>query len=206
MWKSGPREFMALPANICSSYLDYRCEIVMPDILAQHWFPISVVAALALILLVKLRRQPVPYPYRHRPSLLTAAEQRFYHQLRKVVGDKWAIFAMVRLADLIRVQPGTSKYQSWQNRINAKHLDFVLCDIDSLEPRLGIELDDRSHQRVDRIERDLFVNQALRDAKLPLLRVQTQQRYNASELSRAVNAAIKRHVSKSTSPVYTIIN
>ena len=44
--------------------------------------------------------------------------------------------------------------QAWRNRIHAKHIDFVLCDPGNLQPILCIELDDPSHNRPDRIERD----------------------------------------------------
>ncbi len=68
---------------------------------------------------------------------------------------------MVRIADLIRVRPKPPKWQSWQNRIHAKHIDFVLCDPETMEAKLAIELDDASHNRRDRVERDKFVDGAL---------------------------------------------
>lgn len=95
----------------------------------------------------------------------------------------------VRIADLLRVKPGEAKRQTWQNRINAKHIDFVLCDPSSLEPVMAIEVDDRSHQRADRRRRDEFVNDAFHAANLPLLRVRAQATYHQNDVLAELRAA-----------------
>jgi very-short-patch-repair endonuclease len=53
------------------------------------------------------------------------------------------------------------------------HVDFVLADASTLEPRLAIELDDRSHGRPEAKERDAFKDAVLAAAGMPLLRVVT---------------------------------
>ena len=103
-------------------------------------------------------------------------------ELHAAIDGRWAIFAMVRIADLLKVRSGTQKRQSWQNKINCKHIDFVICDPHNLEPVLAIELDDRSHQRADRIRRDEFVNDAFQAAELPLLRIRAAREYFADEI------------------------
>ena len=45
-------------------------------------------------------------------------------------------------------------------RIQAKHVDFVICD-EKLVAKYIIELDDNSHNAPDRIQRDLFVDAVL---------------------------------------------
>jgi hypothetical protein len=42
-------------------------------------------------------------------------------------------------------------------------------------PMLGIELDDLSHQRADRKERDMFVNRLFASTGVPLLRLPVQE-------------------------------
>ncbi|MCA9189501.1 MAG: DUF2726 domain-containing protein [Pirellulaceae bacterium] len=152
-------------------------------------------AAVVFVIVVLLGRLwPAPprrLPYELRASLLTAAEQRFYGVLLGAIGDRCVLLAMVRLADIIRVAPGAAQRQSWQNRIHAKHIDFVLCDTETFEPTLAIELDDRSHQRADRIERDAFIEQALSDAGLPLLRIPVQRDYSAAVVRQDILRAIE---------------
>jgi very-short-patch-repair endonuclease len=69
-----------------------------------------------------------------------------------------------------------------QNKINQKHVDFVLCDPNSFTPLLVIDLDDSSHMRKDRQGRDAFVDAALDAAGLPILHVSAQHAYAPAEV------------------------
>jgi very-short-patch-repair endonuclease len=58
--------------------------------------------------------------------------------------------------------------------------------------RLAIELDDRTHQRPDRRDRDTFVDRALATAGVPILRVPAAARYDPAALKGDVHAALRR--------------
>ena len=60
----------------------------------------------------------------------------------------------------------------------------------TLEVVCAIELDDVSHLRPDRIERDKFVNHAFESAGLPLLRIPVEKAYKAAEVRDLIEAAI----------------
>ena len=60
---------------------------------------------------------------------------------------------------------------SYFNRIKAKHTDFILCDPEDLDVLAGVELDDPSHERPERIERDEFVDGVYQAAGIPLIHV-----------------------------------
>ena len=122
--------------------------------------------------------------YRLVDSLLTRSELACYLVLREAVGDDWQILLKVRLGDVLTVvhQGGNPDWQRAWNRIRSKHLDFLLCDPETLAPVLAIELDDRSHERQDRRERDEFLNAALADAGLPLLRIPVARAYQVADL------------------------
>lgn len=92
----------------------------------------------------------------------------------------------MRLADLVFLPRGTEERQSHFNRIQSKHIDFVLCDHDVVRPLLAIELDDSSHHRADRQDRDVFVDSALAVAGLPLLRITARASYNVQEVTNAI--------------------
>jgi very-short-patch-repair endonuclease len=164
--------------------------------LFDHW-PIIFVALTVLIawLLAKLVLGPEKLPYQKRASLLTESELTFYRALSQAVNGQWSIHAMVRLADLIQVRPQTPKFQAWQNRIHAKHVDFLLCDQGSMEAKLALELDDRTHERPDRQRRDEFVDQALADAGVPLLRVDVGESYDPAALRKTIDERLtpERH-------------
>jgi hypothetical protein len=56
-----------------------------------------------------------------------------------------------------------------------------------MQPLLGIELDDSSHKRQERQERDEFVNQLFAAANLSLARIPAQLRYNTKQLEEMLN-------------------
>ena len=161
-------------------------------ILITYWpFWVGVAVVVAFFVLLRMYSSPAPMPYFKRPSLVTKSELRFYKSLHKAVLDDFEIFAMVRIADLIRVEKGSTNGRAWLNKILAKHIDFVLCDPKTLEPIVCIELDDASHQRADRIERDKFVNDAFDAADLPLLRIPVETSYNAREVRELIESVVE---------------
>ncbi len=50
----------------------------------------------------------------------------------------------------------------------------------------AIELDDRSHNRKDRIACDHFLNKAMEEASVPLLRFQTQSSYTTDQIAQKI--------------------
>jgi len=134
----------------------------------------------------------IEYPYYQVDEFISPAELNFFFNLKAVVGDSAQIFSKVKLSDLFYAKTGDfGKNRSYNNRIDRKHVDFLLCDPQTLKPILGIELDDKSHQRPDRQERDDFVNNVFQVAKLPLIHIPVQRSYSQNELK----AKIAVHVS-----------
>ncbi len=138
----------------------------------QNLFPWIVAAAVMFVVVLlkdKLSQMEDSKPdttgYVATP-LLTKYEYKNYQGLKEyAAAHGLMICPKVRLADLVNVKSGYSK-STWQkkfNRICSKHVDFVLCDPD-LHVKLIVELDDRSHERQDRIERDSFVDAVLTGA------------------------------------------
>lgn len=101
------------------------------------------------------------YPY-HRKKILTKNEYYFYKRLKEIANQyNLQILTKIRLADLIEVNKGLSP-SDWGRyfaKIKSKHIDFALAD--DMKIILLIELDDSSHYKIDRQERDIFVNEAL---------------------------------------------
>jgi len=123
-------------------------------------------------------------PYSKRKYFFSAAERSFYEILRRLVPGH-TVFAKVRLADVVCVSNNASSWQSHFNRIDRKHLDFILCDSD-LAPVMAIELDDRSHDDEDRKLRDRFVDQVMASVSLPIVRIRAKRAYNLEEVRRVL--------------------
>src|SRR6185503_3742759 len=92
----------------------------------ENW-PVVLFGAitLALMIVALLSLRDGPLPYERRGVLLSPAEISFLRSLQLAAREDWLIFSMVRLADIIKVRPKTRKFQSWNSRIQGKHLDFV---------------------------------------------------------------------------------
>jgi len=129
-------------------------------------------------------------PYEKRRFLFSKAEKSFYLVLRQAVPQDHVVFAKVRLADVLDVRRGTEQRQRYRNSINAKHLDFVICDQQWLEPRVAIELDDATHARADRQNRDSFPDRATAAAGLPLMRVPAQATYDLRVLRAEIESRL----------------
>lgn len=128
-----------------------------------------------------------PLPYHQRDDFLTPAERSFYLVLNQAVSDWALICPKVSLGDLFLAKAGEwSANQAYNNRISRKHVDFLLCDRQTAHPLLGLELDDKSHQRPDRQDRDRFVERVFAAAALPLARVPVQHSYSTDQLARTL--------------------
>jgi very-short-patch-repair endonuclease len=130
--------------------------------------------------------------YSLRPHILSRDEAAFFESLNVVVGSKFTTFSKVRLADIFATENGKQYFQAL-NRITQKHVDYLLCDPETFEPVMGIELDDDSHDREDRIERDTFVNELFQSAGLKLLRVPSARKYVPEELAAQIKSLLREN-------------
>jgi len=105
-----------------------------------------------------------------RDNLMSPAELAFFAVLEPIVRSSCMVSSKVRLADLFDVRQERGQQAAF-NKIVGKHIDFVLTDYQTSRILCGIELDDSSHNRPDRIERDNFVNELFAANHLPLIRV-----------------------------------
>lgn len=69
------------------------------------------------------------YPFAKRNYFFSAAERSFYEVVRRLAPNH-TVFDKVRLADLVRVTSKGSEWRAQRNRIDRKHVDFVICDRD----------------------------------------------------------------------------
>lgn len=107
-----------------------------------------------------------------RKEILTDREYEFYIRLAPLADEfGLRIFTKVRFADLVEPKDREDMSLWWEcfNKIKAKHIDFALADDDTNIIML-IELDDTTHNRPDRQERDAFVEAVLANTGYLLMR------------------------------------
>lgn len=147
--------------------------------------------------------------YERTGELLSPAELNFYRVLVQVLAHpddpagppQAMVMAKVRVLDLVQVRKGLdrSAWRSAFNRIKAKHADFVLCDPITLQPRCVIELDDKSHQRKDREDRDTLMDAIYTAVGLPILHIRCRRAYQPAALAQSIRDAMQR---SQTNPRY----
>ena len=103
-------------------------------------------------------------------QLLTDRESQEYKKLKQYADARgWLICPKVRLRDLI--EPKIDN-QILVNKIAQKHVDFVLVD-QSMNLIGVLELDDSTHDRADRKQRDRFVREALEGAGITMIQTRS---------------------------------
>ena len=119
-----------------------------------------------------------------RGRFLTTNEKSFLMTLDAALGRNYRAFAQVRLAELVSPTLGANPASRRQalNGVMAKSVDFVICDVLTLDPVAAIEVDDRSHLLPERQQRDAFVNAVFLEIGLPLMRVKARRAYSVDEL------------------------
>jgi very-short-patch-repair endonuclease len=154
--------------------------------------PLAALMLVAALLKQRITGPPKDVCYQPRPELFSPAERSFLGVLEQAVAGQFRIMGKVRLGDLIQPAKDLSPKErttAW-NRIHQKHVDFVLCLPNTLAPFGVVELDDASHQRKDRSERDAFVDKALKSAGIPMVRFSARKGYAVAEVQAQLEAAL----------------
>ena len=74
-------------------------------------------------------------------------------------------------------------------------MDFVILRTEDLAVLGVVELDDRSHKRESRADRDGFVDDALAQAGIRVCRIKARREYNLETLCGQLNEGFARDVS-----------
>ena len=118
----------------------------------------------------------IDYREAYQPrQLLTKRELGEYIKLKEYTEARgWLICPKVRLFDLIepKAKFNRSDKQTLTNKVWAKHVDFVLADR-NMNVIGVLELDDSTHDRADRKQRDSFVRDALEGAGIPMIQTRS---------------------------------
>lgn len=116
--------------------------------------------------------------YSIKPKYISPNEQEYYEILKKIIGDRYIIFPQVPLSQLVE-KHSSSNYRTELFRT----IDFCIFD-KNYYPLLCIEINDTSHLKKDRSQRDGRVSEILKSARLPLLTLWTYEAVNEQEIKK----------------------
>ncbi len=119
--------------------------------------------------------------YTKKEYIMTIDELKFYKLLKSITTKyNLTIFTQVSLYALVK-----NKDIKDFNKIKSKSIDFVITDNNG-KIRFCIELDDTTHLKETRQDRDMFVNQLFNQIGIKLIRVPKQNYYNLQELEEKI--------------------
>lgn len=131
------------------------------------------------------------YHYFAKSHIMTQRESEFFKQLNEMLGSKWYIIPQVHLSALLNHKVKGQNWNAAFKHINGKSVDYVLLSKETMKPVCAIELDDFSHYRDDRIERDMEVERIFSSAKIPLARLCKPEEMSRQEIVNAISQAVK---------------
>lgn len=139
---------------------------------------------------VEVKQQTERLPYRLRERFLSTPEVALFRVLQKMVGRHYLVCPKVALNDIFYiVRPNENVH--FFNKIFRKHVDFLLCDPETLKPSIGIELV-KPVSKTETREADQFMNDLFLGAGLPLVHIQSSEHYAEQDLNRLFELAITK--------------
>lgn len=123
---------------------------------------IALFITIALFIAVKIIQKKRESRYRLKSSLLTASEMQYYKILDAYFGKDYRVLPQINLASVIEKEGQGFRTELFRN------VDFGIFDF-NFRPILLIEINDNSHFRKDRMERDESVQSITKKARIPLI-------------------------------------
>ncbi len=105
--------------------------------------------------------------YDPKPRLMSEVEEEFFEAIKEVLPEGFLVFPQVNLAAFIE-RTDSARYRGELFR----NVDFLVTDEDYL-PRTVIEINDSTHHKPDRRERDERVRMICEEAGIPMITLWT---------------------------------
>jgi hypothetical protein len=139
---------------------------------------------------ISIKDQDERLPYRLREHFLSTPELALLRVLQRMVGSHYFICPKVALNDIFYIARPNENVHFF-NKFFRKHVDFLLCEPDTLKPAFGIELV-KPVTRNETREADQFMADLFLSARLPLVHIQSSERYSEQDLSELFELAVMK--------------
>jgi len=127
-------------------------------------------------------------PYRLKEPFLTTTELALFRVLTEMTGDRYVICPKVALNDIFYiVRPNENVH--FFNKFFRKHVDFLLCDLQTLLPAFGVDIV-RPISKNEARESDKFLEDLFTNAGLPLVHVPSSESYDPSDVINLFQLAV----------------
>lgn len=137
---------------------------------------------------ISVKAQEERLPYRLREQFLSTPELALLRVLQKMVGQHYLICPKVALNEIFYIARPNENVHFF-SKFFRKHVDFLLCEPDTLKPAFGIELV-KPVTRNETREGDQFMGELFLSARLPLVHIQSSEHYSEQDLSELFELAV----------------
>ena len=99
-------------------------------------------AVMAAIVVNRFIHHGNPFPFHKKTQLFTQVERSFLQLLERAVGGQYKIINRVKLADILELKDNADSKtrRAALLKLNAKYLDYVLCNADDMSIVAVIDL------------------------------------------------------------------
>ncbi len=163
--------------------IDYKIIILASIILLAILIAISVFTA---------KKKKFNYKYKKINCLMTNTELKYFTAIKSILGSTpYILQPQVSLSSIVK-RAEIHKYQSELSRI----VDFCVFSAEYC-PLLVIEINDSSHLKKTRKDRDEKVKYILKSAKIPLLTIWTNEKFSIKQIAQSLkNYGLKIDIRK----------
>ena len=140
---------------------------------------IAAVISLAAFIAVRIIQKKRESRYYLKDSLLTSCEMQYFKILDAYFGKDYRVLPQINLASVIEKGGQGFRTELFRN------VDFGIFDY-NFRPILLIEINDNSHFRKDRIERDESVQLITKKARIPLITFWTKDGINEKQIYNTI--------------------
>jgi hypothetical protein len=123
--------------------------------------------------------------YRKKIRVMNKSERQMYKILQSVLDNKFIVLSKVRIEDFVDINQDNLPWgerQGLRGKIKSRHVDFLICEIQTTKPLMAIEVDGKSHRSLRRLERDQFVYNLYEEIGLPLVKISVGSNFTSEAM------------------------
>ena len=136
---------------------------------------------------ISVKDQEERLPYRLRERFLSTPELALLRVLQRMMGSHYLICPKVALNEIFYIARPNENVHFF-SKFFRKHVDFLLCEPNTFRPAFGIELV-KPVSRNEVREADQFMAELFLSARLPLVHIQSSERYSEQDLTQLFELA-----------------
>lgn len=165
----------------------------------MNWTSLTLAAAILLTFLVLQRiirsRRFTRASYTRQDFLLSPEERQLFTALKQAVGEDYAIFGKIHVADIIAPRSASGTDTAWNSLddVGAACFPFVLCKQTDLSIACAVQLvQHKIPGRKAKSPADHPLKAICAAAGLPLLRMEASPFYDRNDIRQAIAEAVRR--------------